>query len=416
MEKDVFVTRGGRCVGLVAVVDNPIVMKTWRFGSQPLVRFLGDNIDALMKMAFTEKLGKTALSSFRILAAGDSRIVIPLLVDAKFGEFAMKVLRKNRKKRDIIISRIAEVTMGILNSGVHDVLGFCAYISRLLRHCTIPSVFELFSQIAVLKHNEHVRRWLVDVGFGAFVFRGLSKARAKGDDDNAVALLKLIRVSAESESLLESIRAACVIDLMSSDMSANWEVENARWNAIRIVYGESGHAEVSRLAVCAHGVLERPTSRLHEYHATCLAFLTEMMEARTDLFDECLVESVLGLMLQFPSCSFFHVEVRRFVKLATRVDVVRKRVIKKFGHVLVVEAEIREHGAIAMMACAIIDDWYKQARGNQKLQMELAEVNDFDRFVAECLVPRMRVLDREYGGVSTGSLWKTITSVSEMLH
>jgi len=150
--------------------------------------------------------------------------------------------------------------------------------------------------------------------------------------------------------------------------------------------------------VSAHGLLTAGTRRIREFHASCLSFLVNFVDWRPDLFDDDLVKSVLGLMLQFSGCSLFHVEVIRFVRASLGVSVVRQRILRHFGHVMLVETQFREHGVIPIAAFAVHEDLWRASQRNADLRGELLAIDGYSEFIDGKLIPYVALRDEAYGG------------------
>ena len=400
---------------LAEVLKNPAVLRTYRLGSPPLVRFFTDHIRELLELAFKDDCKKLTICAFKILTMPGNTLIAPLLEIARFGEYALEILSLPPPQlNERLISRLASVTLTVLASEYEDSLSYCNFVFHLLRHCENIGVFGLFCTIASAQALDRVQKWLIEIGFADYVIRELSTAVTNGATVRETALLRLVAETAVNPRIFAAFNDRRVVAALNVDVDSDWMFENARWGAINAICSAENPSanDFGALAVKAHGVITKRTDSIHEYHATCVAFLVKFVGVRNDLFDEELVKAVLGLTLQFRECSLFQLEVRKFVRASFKVDVIRRRVVTHFVHVMIVEAQIREHGSIAWLSRAVLEDIWIASQSNRALHDEVRSVHGYREFVAQKLKPYIALRESDYGGEAQQvSFWDSLLSV-----
>ena len=397
---------------LADVLKNPAVLRAYRLGSKNLVQFFSEHIRELLELAFRDDCKKITICAFKILTMSNGFLTEPLLETARFGEFALEILSLPPPRlSERLISRLCSVTLAILVSGYENSLSYCSFVFHLLRHCENLGVFEFFCSIASDEDLDHVQKWLIEIGFADYVIRELSSSVTSGATEKETSLLRLVAQTAVNTRIIEAFQDKRVISALNVEVSGNWQFDNARWGAINAICTDANPNDFGALAVKAHGILTTHTDKIHEYHATCLAFLVKFMSIRKDLFDEELVKAVLGLTLQFRECSLFQLQVRRFVRASLAINVIRQRVIKHFVHVMIVEAQIREHGSISWTSRAILEDIWRETQSNRTLHDEVRAIDGYREFIKHKLKPYIQLRETDYGGEAQPSFWDSLLSV-----
>ncbi|OHS93797.1 hypothetical protein TRFO_02307 [Tritrichomonas foetus] len=342
------------------VLNEPIVFKALKNNSKEARHYFSHHLPRLLRIAFREDTHPTTITAFKLLKLGN----IPNLVKSSFfSGFAVKILSKDEIK-PMIIGRLSDISLSILQSGNSDILRYCGFILLILKYADNANVYNLFSSILANDEKlKSVQDWLFDIGFFTDVSEMLKEALLQNYSENYSndheKLINLLRIASDSLSnsrIRDRVLSGPIPLAFQNYRSFPTFISNFYWETLNQLFDKKAPKTLEAFAKAAQDLLVTPTHQIHIYHANSVKFLTNFIKVRPDLINDELIKSVLGLMIQFETSSCFLNAAGNFFVELYRSSSLSSHIKEFLALVFLNEANQKKKTTFQMLALKIVEE------------------------------------------------------------
>lgn len=394
------------------LLQDPSIIQIYKTNCQILNNFLIHHVDELFILAFKDDNSVAAISAFKILSIPNYYLISALASKPQFSNYVSNLFKQN-KVSDRLASRVCVITQTIFSFGDINACKICTYITNLLDYCYNSSVYSFFSSIFYpFDETERIQNWLIENGIIESIEHKIKSitvlSKIEDFSKESETLINLFRIlSISFKNLSNSIEKSTLCTLFDKiPVNLPKIIYNFLWETLNALFSKNNALKLCKFSNEARDNLIAPTNHIYRFHSESVSFLAKYVTIRSDLIDNELIKSVLGLFLQFSHCSFFQIEAERFFIEACKVDILLCRIVKYVAPVLIIESSISGHNLVPYFSLSILENLVKIPAAKEIM----LNLENGKEFLEKTLPEYIKKRDSGYGGSSSNSIWSLIFS------
>ncbi|KAH0794149.1 hypothetical protein GPJ56_002027 [Histomonas meleagridis] len=380
----------------------------------PLIKYLQKNSKTLLKLALSEEESKVSIISYSILLSNNPDILGAMFDNYYYRDLVSSLL-SNATTSDVVIGRIASITLSCFIAFPEVAFENFGFIYRLLQHCDNSAVFNLFQTICSAEPrftNAHV--WLDQIGLSEYILREFNSADysyVPTDPNflkdkkfvNLFCLYKLSSTCSENSTLRSSFETESFVLVLAKEptfsptllLNSKWKTVNALTSSV------TSQFMYQHLYEKAINIIIEPFEHLCEYHVSIIEFISKMMRLYPQTLEtikqKSILQIIISIFLKFRDSTLLHDSIIDFIKTGLEDNEFSVQITLNLLQLMIDYANDRTNRIFSCFCFRVIDTFIEKAKSSKEIKEILNETPEYTNFVRNSLAPRKKLMETPYG-------------------
>lgn len=227
--------------------------------------------------------------------------------------------------------------------------------------------------------------WIIEIGFINFLYGEMKKTPKD-------SLFQIFCFLLSNPYFISAIQISDFYEIVTNNMES---LQIGQWNSIYLLFDKIGFDE--NLVKTIIKVFENKIDRISHAHVFALKIFSQLIQVNSSIVTPQIIQSLFHLLLQFKSCSDFHLEFIQFICRALQIKSLRLFLIQILLPSILTELQTGEISLLQSTFFRILEEFDHYTKNNSEISTFVETIPEYYAFVNFVMKRRSKILENDYG-------------------